>query len=232
MAELSYYDYPPFTGFSAEGIDLLKKLKKNNRREWLTDERKEVLKNELMLPMELLLADIGRRAYEKGVQWNPNPKKSIFRIYRDTRFSKEKKPFKTNIGATLPYADEPKKGIGCYIHVEPGSSFFGAGGYFIEGEGLKNLRTRIEQDPVGARKVLKSVEKKFAPIQGEQLKRAPVGYDPEHPAIDLLRYKQFWTMREIPDELIVSPKLPQELFKHSLALHDFCTWLYEGTRGL
>ena len=68
MAELSYYDYPPFTGFSAEGIDLLKKLKKNNRREWLTDERKEVLKNELMLPMELLLADIGRRAYEKGVQ--------------------------------------------------------------------------------------------------------------------------------------------------------------------
>ncbi len=229
--ELSLYDYPPFPGFSEKGMTFLRQLKKNNRREWLTDERKGVLKEELMFPMETLLAELGRMSREKGLHWNPDPKKGIFRIYRDTRFSKEKKPFKTNIGATLPYADEPKKGIGGYIHIEPGASFFGAGAYFLEGEGLKNLRRSIEADPERLRRLMSEIEETFAPVQGEQLKRAPGGYDPDHPAIDLLRYKQLWTMKKLPDELVASPDLAPELFRQSMLLHEFCGWLYEGVRG-
>ena len=228
--EHSYYDYPPFPGFSDEGLTFLKNLKRNNRREWLTDKRKEVLKEELIYPMETLLADLGRRSQEEGLQWRPDPKKSQFRIYRDTRFSKNRKPFKTNIGAVLPFADEPKKGTGCYVHIEPGGAFFGAGGYFLEGEALKNLRRSIDQDSPYVRELLDRVESSFAPVEGEELKRAPLGYDPDHPAIDLLRRKQFWTIRELPDDLLSRPELADRLFSMSKDLHEFCAWLYEGTR--
>ena len=230
MSELSYYDYPPFPGFSEKGLKFLSQLKRNNRREWLTDKRKDVLNNELIFPMRSLLAELGKRSQEKGLQWNPDPKKSIFRIYRDTRFSKNKKPFKTNIGAVLPFADESKKGIGCYIHVEPDNSFFGAGGYFLAGDELKKMRSVIDADPKALRSIIASVEKKFGEVKGEQLKRAPSGYSPEHPAIDLLRFKQLWTMRPISDVTLMSPKLTDELWKQAKPLHDFCSWLYTAVR--
>ena len=230
MEEFSYHEYPPFPGFSEKGMKFLSQLKKNNRREWLTDERKEVLNNELFFPMRSLLAELGKRSQEKGMQWNPDPKKSIFRIYRDTRFSKDKKPFKTNIGAVLPFADEQKKGIGCYIRLDPEESFFGGGGYFLTGDELKKMRSAIDADPKKLRSIIKSVEKKFGEVKGEQLKRAPTGYDPDHPAIDLLRFKQLWTMRSLSNEEIKSPKLVNELWKQSMQLHDLCSWLHTAVR--
>lgn len=220
------HDYPPFPGFDEAAFSFLKRLKRNNRREWLTPERKKEMEDHLIFPLRTLLADVGRECLKAGLDYRPDPKKSIFRIYRDTRFSKDKKPFKTNMGAVIPFRDEPKKGIGAYFHFEPGECFFGAGGYFLAGDQLKNFRKAIEADPERLRKILKKVEKKFAEVKGEQLKRAPVGYDPEHPAIDLLRYKNMWTMRKLDDEDLMSPKLTKQLVSWIKDLDEMCAWLY------
>lgn len=225
------HDYPPFPGFDAEAFDFLRKLKRNNKREWLTPERKLVLENDLMFPMRTLLAEIGRRSFEAGLAYRPDPKKGIFRIYRDARFSKDKSPFKTNIGATIPFADEAKKGVGCYIHLEPGESFFGGGAYFMDGAELKNFRRAIDADPERLRNIIENVEKKFAEVRGEQLKRPPIGYGADHPALDLLRYKQLWTMRPLSDQEMMSPELGRQLFGYAKDLHEFCGWLNEAIRS-
>lgn len=225
------YDYPPFPGFDAEAFDFLRQLKKNNDREWLTPERKKVLEDHVMFPMRALLADLGRRSIDAGLEYRPDPKKGIFRIYRDTRFSKDKVPFKTNIGATLPFSDEVKKGVGCYIHFEPGECFFGGGAYFMEGPEQKNFRAAIDADPDTLRKIIRKVEKKFGEVRGEQLKRPPAGYAADHPAIDLLRYKQLWTSRKLTDEEMASPKLAAQLFGYAKDLHEFCAWLDNAIKG-
>lgn len=225
------HDYPPFPGFEPEAFEFLRKLKRNNRREWLTDERKKELENHLMFPMRTLLAEIGERSHKAGLEYNPDPKKGLFRIYRDARFSKDKSPFKTNIGATIPFAGEAKKGVGCYIHLEPGDSFFGGGAYFMEGAELKNFRQAIDADPDRLRKIIRNVEKKFGEVRGEQLKRPPAGYDADNPALDLLRYKQLWTMRPLSDEEMMRPDLAKKLFGYAKDLHEFCGWLHEAIRG-
>jgi len=224
------YDYPPFPGFDAAAFSFLNRLKRNNRREWLTPERKKEMEDHLIFPLRSLLADVGRRCVDAGLDFRVDPKRGIFRIYRDVRFSKDKKPFKTNIGGVLPYADEPKKGIGGYIHIEPGRCFFGAGGYFISGEELKNFRRAIEADPDRFRTILDNVESNFGEVHGERLKRAPAGYDVGHPAIDLLRYKNLWTSRQLSDDEMKSPDLSVRLLEHLRNLNELCEWLYSATK--
>lgn len=188
------------------------------------------MEDHLIFPLRSLLADVGRRCVESGLDFRMDPKKGIFRIYRDVRFSKDKQPFKTNLGAVFPYADESKKGIGGYIHVEPGASFFGAGGYFLAGESLKNFRRAIEADPDSLRTIIADLEEDFGEVRGERLKVAPAGYDADHPAIDLLRFKNLWTSREISDDEMKSPELSGTIMSYLQTLNPLCEWLYTATR--
>jgi uncharacterized protein (TIGR02453 family) len=224
-------DYPPFPGFDPAAFKFLRDLKRNNRREWLTPERKEIYQAHLLEPMRCLLAELRTRFVAEDLPFAPDPKRGIFRIYRDTRFRKDKTPFKTNIGAAIPFADESKEGVGNYLHIEPGECFYGGGAYFIDSGGLKRLRAAIDRDPDRLRAILRDLSDAFAPLEGEQLKRAPAGYPEDHPAIDLLRYKQMWAGRSFPDELASSRDLIDRIVEWTRNTVEFDRYLYEAMKG-
>ena len=225
------FDLPPFPGFDKAGFKFLKELKENNNREWFT-ERKAIYEDHLLEPMRLLLADLRRRFREEGLNFYPDPKKGVFRIYRDTRFSKDKNPYKTNIGAAVPFAGEQKEGIGNYIHIEPGGCFYGGGAYFMEPAGLRNLRVKIAEDTDHIRSIIARMEKEVGPLHGEKLKRGPAGFDKDHPAMDLLLYTQMWASAPFPDKLATSSELVDWIVNKTRELTDFNAFLYEAIRGV
>lgn len=223
-------DLPPFPGFDRKGLQFFKDLKENNNREWFTPERKKIFEDHLLEPMRLLLGELRARFREEDLNFSPNPKGGIFRIYRDTRFSKDKTPFKTHMGAMVPYANEGKEGVGNYIHIEPGACFYGGGAYFIESAGLRRLREKIANDPDRLRRIIKDVEKSFGPLQGEKLKRGPAGFDKDHPALDLLLYTQMWVSKSFPDKLATSRELVDWIVIKTRESAEFNTYLHEAIR--
>jgi uncharacterized protein (TIGR02453 family) len=225
-------DFPPFPGFDPAAFKFLRDLKRNNSREWLTDERKQIYKDHLQLPMQCLLAELRTSFADEHLPFFPQPRGSMFRLYRDTRFSKDKTPYKTNIGAAVPYMSEAKEGIGNYIHIEPKNCFYGGGAYFMDSNGLKNLRAAIDRDPQKLRSILDDLSEHFGPLQGEQLKRAPVGYDENHPAIDLLRYKQMWAGITFDEKLAGSRELIDWIVSKTQQIVEFNRYLHDAIRGV
>jgi len=139
-------------------------------------------------------------------------KKSLFRIYRDTRFSKDKTPYKINWSGGFSRATKKLRG-GYYFHIQPGNSFV-AGGFFSPNpEDLKRIREDIAGNYKNWNKLFagKTVVKTFGKLIGEQVGTAPKGYSKDHPAIDLLRYKQFLLKRTFTDKEVVSPGFLKEV---------------------
>lgn len=231
-ADAGAFDLPPFPGFSTEGLKFLRDLKKNNNREWMTAERKAIYTDHLQLPMQLLLEELRRRFLDEDLPFTADSKKGIFRLHRDTRFSKDKTPYKTHIGAAIPVAGEGREGLGNYIHIEPGACFYGGGAYFIEGPGLHALRAAIDRDPTELRDILSELAGEFGELQGEQLKRNPTGYAIDHPAIDLLKYKQMWLSKTFPDSLATTRDLVDWIVIRTRELTRFNRYLYSVIRGI
>lgn len=221
---------PPFPGFDKKGFTFLKELKENNVREWFTDERKALYRDHLQEPLRLLMSELRARFQQEGLPYTPDPKASLFRIYRDTRFSKDKRPFKTNVAATVPYMNEAKEGLGNYIHIEPGACFYGGGAYFMEPTALRRLREKIANDADELRGIIAGVEKEFGPVQGAKLKRGPAGFDKDHPAMDLLLFTQMWTSRKFPDKLAQSRELIDWIVEMTRKIHPFNEYLYTAMR--
>lgn len=129
----------------------------------------------------------------------------MFRIYRDVRFSKDKSPYKTHWSGSFKRASKYRRG-GYYFHIEPGNQSFIAGGFWAPNkEDLARIREEIAQAPDEFREIIetKTFVDTFGSLQGEQLKSAPKGYDKDHPAIDLLRYKQFIVVKPFSDEEVL-----------------------------
>ncbi len=229
MAE---FDLPPFPGFDETAMRLLRQLKRNNRREWFTAERKATYRDHLLEPMRCLLGELGVRFAAEGIPLHPNPTGGIFRIYRDIRFSTDTRPFKTHIGAAIPFADEGKKGVGTYVHIEPGGCFLAGGAWFIESAGLRNLRAAIDRRSDEFREIVVRLQRDVGPLEGAQLKRAPAGFSEDHPAIDLLRYKQMVTVRHFDDALATSRELVDWIVDVSRNMVDFNRFLHESIRGI
>ncbi|MGZ9276211.1 MAG: DUF2461 domain-containing protein, partial [Candidatus Limnocylindrales bacterium] len=149
-----------FTGFRPEAIDFLAELAQNNERSWFQP-RKAEYERLLKEPMEALVAALAERFVSRGIPLEADPKRSIFRIYRDTRFSKDKSPYKTNVGASFPYvapgaglADERAHGNGGYFHLQPGESYIGGGMWMPEKPRLDAFRQAILDDPGQVREAL------------------------------------------------------------------------------
>ncbi len=201
--------FPPFNGFPKSGIDFLKKLKKNNNREWFQkhkDEYEEIVK----FPMQCLIAALREKLRDDIPEIEFNPRRSIFRIYRDVRFSKNKTPYKTNIAAGFDLRGKKKstESPGLYIGIEPGSVFVGGGLYMPSGEQVKAIRASIIHKPQDFLDVVgdKRFKKSFGSLMGEQLQRAPLGVAKDHPMLDHLRHKQFFVGKEWNDEKVVYSK--------------------------
>lgn len=224
-------EHPPFPGYDRAAFTFLKQLKRNNTREWLTPERKETYRVHLLEPTRVLLGELRVRLAAEGLPFEPDPKTSILRLYRDTRFSSDKRPFKEFIGATVPFAGEKREGIGNYLHIEPGKCFYGGGAWAVDAAGLKRLRAAIDRDPDRLRGILERLAKSFAPVEGEALKRAPAGYDETHPAIDLLRMKQMFTTRHFDEPLACSPGLVDRLVEMTAHTREFNQYLIDTMRA-
>jgi uncharacterized protein (TIGR02453 family) len=208
-----------FMGFQPEAIEFLAELAQHNDRAWFQP-RKAEYERLLKEPMEALVAALGDRFTARGIPLQADPKRSIFRIYRDTRFSKDKSPYKTNVGASMPWvesasgAGEPVHGNGAYFHFQPGNMFAGGGMYMADKARLDALRRAVVDDPD---RVLAAIEDPgflatFGPVSShETLKRVPPGYPADRPLADLLRYKDLTFGRSLADDEVLSPTLPDVL---------------------
>ncbi|MFM1878863.1 MAG: hypothetical protein RLZZ241_1729 [Bacteroidota bacterium] len=208
----------------AENLDFLKELEANNNREWFTEHKKRYEHNlkDIVVFADALLAKMN----EHDVLETPSGKKSLFRIYRDVRFSKDKSPYKTHWSGSFRRASQLRRG-GYYFHIQPGNqSFIGGGFWNPNKEDLQRIREEIAADPAEIQEILADsmFKKTFGSLQGEQLKTAPKGFDKEHPAIELLRYKQFIFGRNFTDTEVLQPDFldwANETFKAMRPFFDY-----------
>ena len=225
--------FPPFEGFPRSGVAFLKKLKKNNNRPWF-HKHKEEYEQTVRFPMQCLIATLADRLRDEIPEMDFNPKRSIFRIHRDVRFSKYKAPYKTNIAASF----QPRgtgKGIeqpGLYVGIEPGEIFVGGGLYMPSGDQLKAIRFAILQQPESFLKVVEAprFKKRFGTIMGERLQKAPLGISRDHPLIEYLKYKQWYVGVEWNDESICFTKtFARTVADVFLDAMPFVRWLLHAT---
>jgi uncharacterized protein (TIGR02453 family) len=200
--------FPPFTGFPKEGLAFLSRLKKNNNREWF-HKHKDEYEQHVRFPMQCLVSSLAQRMSDEAPEIEFNPKRSIFRIYRDVRFSKNKAPYKTNIAAVFPLRGKkgPIELPGLYVSIAPGEVFLGGGVYMPSGDQLKAYRRSIVERPDDFLAVVgnRTFKKEFGTIQGENLQRAPIGFPKDHPMLEDLKHKQFYVGKEYKDIVCTRP---------------------------
>jgi uncharacterized protein (TIGR02453 family) len=202
----------------------LKDIKKHNNRVWF-NKHKEVYIEQNQAVINFADAVIAKMNQTDKIE-TPSGKKAVFRIYRDVRFSKDKSPYKTHFGMHMSRATKLLRG-GYYLHLEPGKCFIGGGFWDPNPEDLKHIREQIAADPKPLRDILKSKSFKtnFGKLEGEKLVNVPRGFEKDHPAADLLRYKQFLISKKIPDSVITSSKGVDEVVKSFRAMRPFFDYM-------
>ena len=189
----------PQSSIPASSLDFLKQLQQNNNRDWFNDHKDDYVKQLEIIEQFAngLLAELNKH----DVIETPSGKKALQRIYRDTRFSADKTPYKKYWGGGFTRATAQRRG-GYYFHLEHGNTFVAGGFWSPNAQDLKRVREDINYDAAPLRKILnsKSFKDTFGTLQGEQVKTTPKGYDATNQAIDLLRYKQFLLIRRFTDE--------------------------------
>jgi len=206
-------------------FDFLKELEKNNNREWFEKNKKryQASHEEVAEFAETILTELNKFDSIDTV----SGKKSLFRIYKDVRFSKDKTPYKTNRSGSYRRAGEDRRG-GYYFSISPGNTMIGGGFYQPNADDLGHIRKQIELDASPLRKVIKSKTFKdyFDELLGEQLKTAPRGYEKDDPNIDLLRYKSFYIMHRFSDKEVLSADFAKKVadgYKKVLPFFDVMT---------
>jgi uncharacterized protein (TIGR02453 family) len=220
---------PPFDGFPTDAIRFLRELKKNNDRDWF-NENKSRFETSVKEPMLQLLAALAVRMKGVHPEIELEPKKAMYRIYRDVRFSKDKAPYKTWIAAAFTYQGfDRKQDAAFYFHITPEEVGVGGGLYAPAGDRLKNLRAAIDADAAELRGILKEkkFKKSFGELTGEELQRIPQGFDKEHPDADLLRKKQFLCWKALPTSVIRKAEFLDELAEDFAAMAAFVRYLAE-----
>ena len=187
--------YPPFEGFPKEGIEFFKHLKRHNNREWF-EKHKPDYETNVKQPMQSLIASLQPEFARFAPEFDLNPKRSIFRIYRDVRFSSDKTPYKTNAAAHFVLRGKPKGllGSGFYLEINPDECYCGGGIYIPDGDQLKKIRKAIAARGEEFLEIVedRTFKKNFAPFEWQKLQRMPKGYEEDHPMADWLKYKQFF----------------------------------------
>ena len=205
-----------FPGFPPATLKFLRQLRKNNNREWF-QANKATFENQVKTPMHELVLAMGGPILSLVPQMAVDPKRAIYRIYRDTRFSPDKTPYKTHLSAIFAPRGVPKHaGAGFYFEITP-ERILVAGGVYMPGkEELLAIRRHIAAHPQELRKIINAREFKrnFGEVEGEKLVRAPKDFPADHPAIDLLRYRQFLVSATEPAKLAESRKLYSRLLFH------------------
>lgn len=214
----------------AEGIRFLKQLKRNNNRDWF-QANKHVFEEKLRAPMEAVVDSVNQALAAGAPEYVTDAKKAIFRIYRDTRFSPDKTPYKTHLGALFPKRGMAKlSGAALYFHVAPESVVVAGGVYFAEPKTLLQLRTYLSENHKEFEGLLKPkrVKELCGELHGDSLSRPPKGFPAEHPAIDLIKRKQWYFDITLPIEESARPAFAKTLSKRFLAMLPVVEFLNRG----
>jgi uncharacterized protein (TIGR02453 family) len=218
--------------FDPELFQFLKELKKNNNREWF-NQNKSRYERDVRDPMLAFVGDFSKHLVKISPHMLAIPKKtggSLFRIHRDTRFSKDKTPYKTH--AALQFRHEAGKDAhapGFYLGLEPGKVAMGAGVWHPAGDVLLKIRQAIAHDPKGWKKVTtgKRFTDRFS-LGGESLKKPPRGFDKEHPAIEEIKRKDFFGFVELDEKTALSPTLMKNFVDHCKAASPMMKFLADA----
>ncbi|WP_223605883.1 DUF2461 domain-containing protein [Chryseobacterium sp. OSA05B] len=209
----------------SETFTFLKDLTNNNNREWFTENKSRYTESQgnVISFLDELIKEMAGFDEELG---KLDGKKALFRIYRDTRFSKDKIPYKTNFGASLGMGKGSQKG-GYYLHMEPGKSFLAGGIYMPESSVLKEVRKEISLYGADFLKIInqKDFKKHFPELdQDDQLKKIPQGFEKEDPMGDYLKLKNFIVVYNLKDEEVLDKnavKNMAKIFKLMKPFNDF-----------
>jgi uncharacterized protein (TIGR02453 family) len=200
--------------FPPEAITFLKALEKNNNRDWFQP-RKEIFESKVKAPMLELVESMNAELLKFAPEHITEPKKAVYRIYRDTRFSKDKTPYKTHLAAIFPRRGLGKDAAaGFYFHLSAKGIGIACGAYAPGPEQLLKIRRFIAEN----HKLFRTTNKLMGPLQGSTLTRVPKGFDPAHPAVDLIKMKQWVWWVELDAKLATSPKLKSEIAKRFRAM--------------
>ena len=190
-------------------FDFLRELGANNERPWF-EENKARYRAEVRDPMLDFIQAFAEPLAEISPHFRADPRAnggSLFRIYRDTRFSKDKTPYKTNVGAHFRHeAGKDAHAPGFYLHLEPGMCFAGCGVWHPDSPTLGRIRDAIVEKPEEWTRITTGADFcRIFRLAGEALKRPPRGYDPEHPLIEDLKRKDFVVIADVEESEAVRP---------------------------
>jgi uncharacterized protein (TIGR02453 family) len=225
--------------FTQRALGFLRGLARHNAKPWFEAHRDEY-EAEVRQPMRDLIEDLDTRFAQFAPEIGGDPKRSMFRIYRDIRFSKDKSPYKTHaacwfhhLNAARNVGSEADAGsAGYYFHLEPGGrSMIGAGIWMPPRPQLNKLRGAIAGNPKDFDKMARSIPRRFGGLDDEgALKRMPRGYAEDHPAAKWLRFQSFTSGRTLTDAQVTSASLSSLLAREYEALLPLVRWL-NGSLG-
>ncbi len=202
-----------FPGFPEEMLKFFRSLRRNNRREWFQP-RKHLFEQHAKEPMLELVAALNSEFAKFAPAYVTDPKKAVFRIYRDTRFAADKTPYKTHIAASFARrGGERLAAGGFYFSVSDDQIEVAGGIYHPAPETMLLVRTHIAEHHQELRRLLanRKTRRLLGDLQGDQLTRAPKGFDPAHPAIGLIKMKDWILDTTLEPSLSTTPKLYREV---------------------
>ena len=227
--------------FSPATLTFLRSLKRHNERPWFEAHRAEY-EGDVKAPMRELIEEMDVRLARLAPELIGDPKRSMFRIYRDIRFSADKSPYKTHASCWFYHRDGSRAvgreaaggGAGFYFQIAPGDSFSGGGMWMPPREALLNIREAIAEDPKGFAKIAtdRRLVRRFGGLDEEAvLRRVPRGFAPDHPGARWLKFQSFVTGRALSDAQAVSARLPALLEADFRLMLPLVRWI-NGVLGL
>lgn len=223
---------PIFEGFSTDTVSFLQRLRDNNNRDWF-NEHKDQFEEVVREPGLAFIRDMEKPLQKVSPFFTAVAKKSggsMMRIYRDIRFSKNKTPYKTNLGIHFRHqAGKDVHAPGFYFHIHPDEIFFGAGIWRPETDRLNDIRTIIDDDPARWKRIVN--KKKFRETfdrVGESLKRPPRGFDPNHALIDELKRKDHLCQIHLTENDILDRNLIDVIAVHMKSAMPFVRFLCDA----
>ena len=217
-----------YSSFEKRTVKFLRELKKNNNREWFNANKARYEEDVLDVALRFIQSMQDPLA-KIAPHFDAVPTRvggSLMRVYRDTRFSKNKTPYKTNIG--IQFRHERAKDVhspGYYLHIEPDEAFIGVGMWRPDSEPLRRIRERIAAKPAEWKRATGGAAfKRHFKLAGESLQRPPRGFDKEHPLIDDIRRKSFIAVREMTVEDCLKPQFQRSVetsFKQATPFMEF-----------
>ena len=207
-------------------LDFLSRLKQHNNKAWFDENRAayDIARARFESFVDQLISEYGGIEDLGGI----TAKDCVMRIYRDTRFSKDKSPYKTNLSATIAPGGKKSSSLGYHLHIQPHDETLIAGGlYMPTPEQLARFRMVIDQDAAPLKAIIKDKEfqKYFGTLEGEKVKTVPQGYTRDNPEIELLRFKQVVVVHRLSDEMVLSPTFSTHAIKTFTAMKPFLDYL-------